>query len=85
MPLNETETFISICHGKLKAESIAKAIEIFIGNYQSDKSDKNLQTLSRLFNSLLPESHKKKQQVNTRQSLVLLKVNFDGIDLGESQ
>jgi len=66
----------------LKAESIAQVIEIFVREHAADKDDKHLQTLSRLFNSLLPESHKKKQQLLQKQSLILLKINFEHIELG---
>ena len=81
LPLNELEVFVSIASKKMKAESLSKAIELFVDQYRQSKDEKFLQNVSRLLNNILPEANKKKQVLLTKQSLVLSKVNFEHLDL----
>lgn len=79
---NELDVFVAVINKNLKVESLAKAVELLVTQYHNKKNEKHLQALSRLFNSLLPEVHKKKQQILSKQSQILSKLNFANIEIG---
>jgi hypothetical protein len=85
LPLSELEAFVSVSHEHLKSESLTKAVELLVGHYHSHKNERTLQTLSRLFNSLLPESHKKKQPLLSKQANILGRLSLEQLELGEAE
>lgn len=75
---------MTVAYPNLKAESLAKAIQLFVNNYHSKKNDNHLQALNSIFNSLIQNPHKKKPSLLNKQSLILAKLNFEQLELGES-
>lgn len=72
-------------HKDLSVDEICQIITIFINRYHRSSTDEAaLQALNTIFNALLPP-HKKTQALHTRASLILAKLNFDQLELGEQQ
>ena len=72
-------------HKDLTVDEICQIITIFINRYHQSSSDEAaLQALNTIFNALLPQQ-KKTQSLHTRASLILAKLNFDQLELGEQQ
>lgn len=72
-------------HKDLTVDEICQIITIFLNRYHRSSSDEAaLQALNTIFNALLPQQ-KKTQVLHTRASLILAKLNFDQLELGEQQ
>lgn len=82
---NELEVFLVARHKDLTVDEICQIITIFLNRYHQSSSDEAaLQALNTIFNALLPQQ-KKTQSLHTRASLILSKLNFDQLELGEQQ
>jgi hypothetical protein len=72
-------------HKELTIEEICQIITVFVGKYRQNSDEAALQALNTIFNALLPSNPKKTQSLHTRASLVLSKLSFEQLELGEQQ
>jgi hypothetical protein len=83
-PVNELEFFVSLRHKELTLEENASIVGFFVNRYQTNREESRLQALNTVLNSILSNTAKKHTLLNTRPSLILGKVDFSSLELGEN-
>lgn len=83
-PVNELEFFVSLRHKELTLEENASIVSFFVNRYQNNREESRLQALNTVLNSILSNTAKKHTLLNTRPSLILGKVDFSSLELGEN-